>query len=454
MSFKLPHLKPLIELEHALFWFPQKNDTLVEREPLKEFQVRVFDISPDDVSHDDSEKKAIRALSTSDDSSVTDWLFALNAVRTHGADHATVSTLLSWEDSVELELRALDHEIASFPSSALGITLRLDSTSQPFPDSLKASVLPPGNIETDISLIPEVNAVTADPSATGKLYGFRLLENSQPQIENDTISLPILARWGDRILPSLELASLIANTGHAPTDVFLSKNGQLRVGTTGPVLPLGEDGTIEIPRIAELGETTPMEALIDPEKQPSPPKVVFISQNDPVHLRQLDFSLSHLGSRLPRAPISFHRLPFWIEISILIILALLLQTKKPITLLFVPLAPILATAAQQWWVLTPTISLVATFLLLKLVFKKESIQASAPHQKEEPKTVPNSKIKPESKKKGAIKKAAAEKTLKKKKDKKKSRTRTRTRTRTRSRSRSRSRRRRRRRGRKHASATP
>ena len=353
---------------------------------------------------------------------------------------------------MELELRALDHEIASFPSSALGITLRLDSTSQPFPDSLKASVLPPGNIETDISLIPEVNAVTADPSATGKLYGFRLLENSQPQIENDTISLPILARWGDRILPSLELASLIANTGHAPADVFLSKNGQLRVGTTGPVLPLGEDGTIEIPRIAELGETTPMEALIDPEKQPSPPKVVFISQNDPVHLRQLDFSLSHLGSRLPRAPISFHRLPFWIEISILIILALLLQTKKPITLLFVPLAPILATAAQQWWVLTPTISLVATFLLLKLVFKKESIQASAPHQKEEPKTVPNSKIKPESKKKGAIKKAAAEKTLKKKKDKKKSGTRTRTRTR--SRSRSRSRRRRRRRGRKHASATP
>jgi hypothetical protein len=71
LSFKLPHLKPLIELEHALFWFPQKNDTLVEREPLKEFQVRVFDISPDDVSHDDSEKKAIRALSTSDDSSLS-----------------------------------------------------------------------------------------------------------------------------------------------------------------------------------------------------------------------------------------------------------------------------------------------------------------------------------------------------------------------------------------------
>ncbi|MDE0861929.1 MAG: hypothetical protein OSA93_17360, partial [Akkermansiaceae bacterium] len=422
LSFKLPHLKPLIELEHALFWFPQKNDTLVEREPLKEFQVRVFDIS-----HDNSEKKAIRALSTSDDSSVTDWLFALNAVRTHGADHATVSTLLSWEDSVELELRALDHEIASFPSSALGITLRLDSTPQPFPDYLKVSVLPSGNIETDISLIPEVNAVTSDPSATGKLYGFRLLENSQPQIENDTISLPILARWGDRILPSLELASLIANTGHAPADVSLSKNGQLRIGTTGPVLPLREDGTIEIPRRAELGETTPMEALIDPEKQPSPSKVVFISQNDPVHLRQLDFSLSHLGSRLPRAPISFHRLPCWIEISILILLALVLQTKKPLALLFVPLAPILATTAQQWWVLTPAISLVATFLLLKLVLKKESLQASAPQQKEEPKIVPDSEIKPESKKKSATKKAAAEKTSKKKKDKKKSRTRTRTR---------------------------
>ena len=445
MSFKLPHLKPLIELEHALFWFPQKNDTLVEREPLKEFQVRVFDIS-----HDNSEKKAIRALSTSDDSSVTDWLFALNAVRTHGADHATVSTLLSWEDSVELELRALDHEIASFPSSALGITLRLDSTPQPFPDYLKVSVLPSGNIETDISLIPEVNAVTSDPSATGKLYGFRLLENSQPQIENDTISLPILARWGDRILPSLELASLIANTGHAPADVSLSKNGQLRIGTTGPVLPLREDGTIEIPRRAELGETTPMEALIDPEKQPSPSKVVFISQNDPVHLRQLDFSLSHLGSRLPRAPISFHRLPCWIEISILILLALVLQTKKPLALLFVPLAPILATTAQQWWVLTPAISLVATFLLLKLVLKKESLQASAPQQKEEPKIVPDSEIKPESKKKSATKKAAAEKTSKKKKDKKKSRTRTRTRSRSRSRSRSRRRRRRR----KHASATP
>jgi hypothetical protein len=416
LSFELPNLKRLIELEHALFWFPKKDDSLVERKALKDFQICVFDISPDI-----SKKKAIRTFTTSDDSSVTDWLFALNAVRTHGVDHATVSTLLSWEDSEELELRALDHEIASFPTSTLGITLRLASTPQPFPDYLTASVLPPGNIETESLLVPEVNAVTSAPSATGKLYGFRLLENSQPQIASDTISLPILARWGDRILPSLELASLIVNTGHTLADVSLSKNRQLRIGTTGPVLPLGEDGTIEIPRRAEPGETTPMEALIDPEKKPSPAKVVFISQNDPVHLRQLDFSLSHLGSRLPRAPTTFQRLPHWIEISSLILLALLLQAKKSFALLFIPLAPILATAEQKWWVLTPAIGIVATFLLLRLILKKESQEEPDPPKKGEPEKDPDPEIKPEPREIDATKKTAAEKTSKKKRDKKKRR---------------------------------
>ncbi|MDB4373947.1 hypothetical protein N9Z50_02955, partial [Akkermansiaceae bacterium] len=155
LSFALPHLKPLAQLEHALFWIPsqsEKSDLLIEREPLTDFRITVSDVSPSE----NLAKETSRVLTSSGEESVTDWLFALNAVRTHGAEKVTLSPLLSWDEADELELRTLDHEIASFPAAALGITLRLESVAQPFPTYLEKSIIPAANFHGRISSLPEI----------------------------------------------------------------------------------------------------------------------------------------------------------------------------------------------------------------------------------------------------------------------------------------------------------
>ncbi|MDB4578430.1 hypothetical protein N9105_03890 [Akkermansiaceae bacterium] len=398
LSFALPHLKPLAQLEHALFWIPsqsEKSDLLIEREPLTDFRITVSDVSPSE----NLAKETSRVLTSSGEESVTDWLFALNAVRTHGAEKVTLSPLLSWDEADELELRTLDHEIASFPAAALGITLRLESVAQPFPTYLEKSIIPAANFHGRISSLPEINAISGTPSTSTGLLGFRILENAQPQIKGDDISIPFLARWDERIFPSLELASLIVSSGNQPSDVTISSNGQLRIGKTGPVFSLDHRGYFTIPS-KHPPEAAALKTLLDPSAQDSPKKVTFLGPSDPLHLQQSSQILDHLSSRVPRNPTVFHRLPFWIEIPILILLSLLLQVRKPLALILLALPAVLAQGQQQWLVLTPALALALTYLILKSRFKKsvpESKKTAQPKAKKRPKEIKQeSKVKPES----------------------------------------------------------
>ncbi|MDA8959989.1 hypothetical protein N9F13_01125 [Akkermansiaceae bacterium] len=98
--------------------------------------------------------------------------------------------------------------------------------------------------------------------------------------------------------------------------------------------------------------------------------MTFLGPSDPLHLQQSSQILDHLSSRVPRNPTVFHRLPFWIEIPILILLSLLLQVRKPLALILLALPAVLAQGQQQWLVLTPALALALTYLILKSRFKK------------------------------------------------------------------------------------
>ncbi|MGJ8696410.1 MAG: hypothetical protein ACSHYF_08825 [Verrucomicrobiaceae bacterium] len=371
LSFALPKINALVELEHQLFWFPKKQspeNTLADRSPLADFRIRVYDVSP-------TTTEAPRVLTIAEPPSVTDWLFSLNALRTHGAGNLTLSPLLSWTEADELELRALEHEITSFPRATLGLDLRLQSSPEEFPLFLEPSTLK--TILGDPSAIPAINALSTPPSVTQGTFGFRLLENAQPELTPAEIRLPLLARWGDKILPSIELSGAASLTGHSSADIAVVLGKHIRIGKNGPVIPIDATGRTTLPT-AIPGETEPLSTLIDPDKQASPQNVVITSPENSPHLRQLPTSLTHLTSRLPRDPTLFQRPPSWFEIPLLIFLALLLQARKPLALLLAPLPPILASTSQLWLVLTPALALLLTFLFLKLFLKK------SPQPKEKP----------------------------------------------------------------------
>ena len=389
LSFALPHLRPLVHLEHALFHLPgqgEKNDLLFEREPLADFRITVSDVSPSQ----ELDKAPPRVLLSSGQESPTDWLLALHTVRNHGAQKLTLTPLLAWDAADELELRALDHEIASFPAAALGITPRLNSLAEPLPPFLESSLIPAAHHQGQISALPEVNAVSTAPSTSTGLLGFRLLENAQPQIQSGTITIPLLARWNDKILPSLELASLIAATGHQPADVTISADHQLRIGKTGPVIPLHPSGSLTLP-LKTLPEPQNLKILLDPEAQTSPEKIIFLGPTDPPHLTQSPHLLQHLSSRTPRSPQHFQRPQPCIEIALLTLLILVLQTRKPLALLLLPIPLLLATTHQQWLPYTPALTLTLTYLLLKglLSNTKATPKTKTPPAQASPNPQPN-----------------------------------------------------------------
>ncbi|MEN8694433.1 MAG: hypothetical protein ACN4GG_04390 [Akkermansiaceae bacterium] len=366
LSLTIQHVPPLVKLEHRLFWFPKPQESFVKRKPLTDFQLQVSDISPLDQPLVET-----RILETEKPLAVTDWLFALNAVRTNGATHVTISPLLSWPDPVELELRALEHEITNFDSAALGYDLRRASAPTPFPNYLTPSILT--KVEGDLSTIPKVNTITIPPSITTGTQGFRILENAQPKIESNSMTIPLLAQWDENILPSFELASLIARTDTKPDEVKVTLGKHIQIGDSGIILPIDSSGHIIVPSDSERpGAAENLTVLTDPEKQESPPHLLILSKASPPHLRKFSQTISHLSSRISRDHQSYRRLPFWAEIPFLIFFTLVLQARKPLALLLIP-APFLFTLfTQQWFLLLPPLLIFTSFMGIKKALKKKS----------------------------------------------------------------------------------
>lgn len=366
LVFAIPHLRPLIDLEHRFFLIPSSQELALEREPLEEFCISAYPIVP-------SGRIAGKNLLNPDDHSVTDWMLSLHTLRANGVEHITISRQLSWSEADELELRALEHEVLNFPTATHGYDLQLGSTPQPFPEHLSDSQI--DKITGKVSLIPEVNALSTSPSITSGRHGFRLMENAQPQITANTIRIPLLARWGERILPSLELASLIARSGVSPSEVEVHLGSHIRIPNRGPIIPIDDSGNTEVSREKKLTKKPFCDHL---DSKSTPTRIVVSAQDDPPHLQQLGASLAQLSGGHEEAVI-YKRLPFWIEIPILILLSLLLAIKTRLAILLLPLPFLLSHFYNYWHLWTPALVLVAGFFLLRIIPKNKD-NKSPDHQ--------------------------------------------------------------------------
>lgn len=356
LSFAIPHLKPLVELEHNLFFTPDLKESVIEKARLEDFRISAFPLIL-------SEPQAQRTFISEIDPAVTDWMLAIHTLRDNGAESLTVSPLLSWPDSNELELRALEYEISEFQNAVLGYNLQLASIPQTFPEHLKGSQLK--KITGEQSQIPEVNAISTLPSVTSGLHGFRLMENAQPKITPDLIEIPLLARWGNHILPSIELTSLIARHNLSPSDVHVHIGSHVRLSNGGPVIQIDSSGRAQVTPAECATDTEPLGILAGAEHQKSPKQVFILGTNEAPHLRQLPQNLIGLSNGLHAEPTIYQRAPYWAEIPLLILLSLLLSWKTPLSILWLPVPILIATFAQQWLLWLPALAIVLAYLLLK-----------------------------------------------------------------------------------------
>lgn len=361
LSFAIPHLKPLVKLEHSLFFTPNLKESALEREPLEDFKISAFPLIL-------SEPRLQRTFISDDKPAVTDWMLAIHTLRGNEAESLTISPLLSWPDSNELELRALEHEISEFPNTVLGYDLRLASIPQTFPDYLKGSQLK--KITGDQSSIPKVNAISILPSVTSGLHGFRLMENAQPQFQTDSIEIPLLARWGDHILPSIELASIIARHDLSPSEVHVHLGSHIRLSNDGLIIQIDSSGRAQVKRVETPSNTEPLGVLASADHQKSPKQVIILGTDDAPHLQRLPQSLIELSSPNHGEPTTYQRVPHWIEIPLLILFVLLFSWKGPLSILWLPIPILIATFSQQWLLWTPALAIPLTYLLLRMLLKK------------------------------------------------------------------------------------
>lgn len=207
--------------------------------------------------------------------------FAVLFARLKEAGHTKVASgyLMAWEDPDPLALAGLRKQLDRFDSAVIGLPLARGAAAEPVPAPLLRLSMDLAEAEGDVSGLPQVNRVAIPNAELGgarSQAGFTLLEN-----ETDTGDgrQHLLARWGDRLIFSLPLATEIVSLGIDPEEIRVICGAEIRLGVGGPVIPIDEFGrTPETPGVAAVDI---LATRIISEDNAAPPSV------DPLILRDV-----------------------------------------------------------------------------------------------------------------------------------------------------------------------
>lgn len=276
-------------------------------------------------------------------------------------------------------LRAIQHELSQLGSFAIGIDLQRGPINQEFPSYLKESVIQSPE-DAILDEIPGINQIGSHPSIEAPIYGFTQLENIHPDEESDTIELPLLVRWNDKLLPSLELTSLMAQNKSDPNNVFcLPGKALLLKGQSLIIIPIDKTGRTSIP-LKNL--KTPSSAKLLESPEITPPIVALIPKNSSPQLQQFPFSIQYLDSLKPQRPSGrYSRLPFWKETAFLGIFVLILHRRKwwlstvaALTYFVFPFS------TGEWLLFSPPLTAALAFTALKIRGTRDPIEDSIPSE--------------------------------------------------------------------------
>jgi hypothetical protein len=200
---------------------------------------------------------------------------ALMFSRLREAGHSTVGCgyLMAWDDPEALALLALRKQLDELDSAVLGLPLARGAVAEPLPASFLRLSVDAKQIDGDVSSLPQMNRVAVPNAELGgerTLAGFTILENEK----NASDTHPhVIARWGERIIFSLPLATEIAALKIDPEEIRILSGSEIRLGIGGPVIPVDEFGRtpiapdapiLDIPAWKIVAEDNPVPPARDP----------------------------------------------------------------------------------------------------------------------------------------------------------------------------------------------
>lgn len=326
--------------------------------------------------------------------------------RLSDAGHRSIGCgyLMAWEEPDPLAMTALRMQLDRFDAAVLGLPLSRGAAGEPLPSAFLRLSVEASQVEGDISSLPQVNKMAAPKAELGgqrTKAGFTLLENELPAKD----SQPLLARWGDRIVFALPLASEIAALGIDPADVKISLGHEIRVGLDGPVIPIDSFGRGAIAAGAEVVDT-PAWKLISEDRPVAPAASPLLLRDRRLDLpereSQWNDSLPGLARAIRSAPhyerpLTLHRLPVLAEMALILVIAFFAAWATWIRNVFwrilavvlaagfaIELLYLLSAHRNLWLPPLPVASMCVASLLLSLYLERSKQPAVNPRPWESP----------------------------------------------------------------------
>ncbi len=188
----------------------------------------------------------------------------------HGVRDVALSSPLSWADEDnEMVHFMLEHALGSLKHFSVGLQAHNAAHAQTTPRLLQNFAIPPDHLTGDSTGLPTAN--TAYPyqlphqadevvSLAPDFVEDELL--SRQEAEQRGLSLPLLMRWNDDILPTLPLSIALRHLGLSPADVHVHFGHSLSLGKRVIPLdahgrtPLGSARATQLPLYEALRPTT------------------------------------------------------------------------------------------------------------------------------------------------------------------------------------------------------
>ncbi|GAA5495830.1 hypothetical protein Rhal01_02009 [Rubritalea halochordaticola] len=152
-----------------------------------------------------------------------------------------ITTHLQWPELDQVELNALSSAIGKFEHATIATPVKRSVKGDPIPDYFIRASLPASEVSGDSSSLPRVNQLSLAPNITipqNTLAGFSQIE-SEEALEN---SIPLVARWDDRIIFYAPLLELLQHLGLTIDDLYIEAGQYIRLGNKGNIIPIDEFG--------------------------------------------------------------------------------------------------------------------------------------------------------------------------------------------------------------------
>ena len=214
-------------------------------------------------------------------------------------------------------MRSITNSAGSGPPSSAHHWVR-GLSDDPMPPAFERLSVPLERITGDTGALPIVNRVAVPGVRFGgdsTLAGFTRLESeAAPPFSATTseVPVPLLARWGDRVVVALPLAHLMARMDVPADQLAITPGVDIRLGESGPIIPIDAQGQVQVrPGTADSAVVIPAEELVRPAKEEVPESlqasvVPLILRDDrpdaPAVTREYSAHLGEILVALDRAP--------------------------------------------------------------------------------------------------------------------------------------------------------